>query len=379
MEWAGNVELHYRTSDWRRHGHQRNPRYDNVVLHVVFEHDAPFDRAPVLELQNRIPKLLLRRYLALKESASFVPCAPLLHRVDEDTWARWKERLLHARLQRKADVLYRWLEQSRFNWEETCFRAIAQGFGMPVNTAAFLQLSFSMPFMLLARQRTQLPRLEALLFGQSGMLAGSFADDYPQALQREYQFLQHKHRLQPMHAHCWQWLRMRPSSFPTMRIACFAALLHNSPHLFSRLLETDGLEEAERLFFVEPSAYWHGHYRFDIPVERTAGIGKGTVHHLFINAVAPLLYLYGRYMGLPQYKQRAMQLLQQLPAENNRVLRGWVEEGVQPAHAGDSQALLELKQHYCEPKKCLECGVGVRLLRGEEVWACREGEEDEWM
>ncbi|RPE12294.1 DUF2851 family protein [Chitinophaga lutea] len=379
MEWAGNVELHYRTSDWRRHGHQRNPRYDNVVLHVVFEHDAPFPAAPCLELQHRIPKLLLKRYQALKTAAAFVPCAPLLHRVEEDTWEAWKPALLFARLQRKAAVLMRWLEQSRFNWEEVCFRAIAQGFGMPVNTAAFLQLSFSMPFMLLARHRQHPHRLEALLFGQSGMLTGHFADAYPQELQREYLFLQHKYRLEPMPGHQWQWLRMRPSAFPTMRIACFAALLHNSPHLFSRLLETDALPDAERLFFVEPSAYWRNHYRFDIPAVRTAGIGKGTVHHLFINAVAPLLHLYGEYMGLPQYKQRALRFLRELPAENNRILRGWAEENVPSASAGDSQALLQLKQEYCDRKRCLDCAVGQRLLRGEEVWACREGEEEEWM
>ncbi len=379
MEWAGNVELHYRTSDWRRHGHQRNPRYDNVVLHVVFEHDAPFHTAPCLELGPRIPKLLLKRYQALRAGAAFVPCAPLLHRVEENTWEGWKPALLFARLQRKAAVLLRWLEQSRFNWEEVCFRAIAQAFGMPVNTAAFLELSFSMPFMVLARHRPHLHRLEALLFGQSGMLAGAFTDAYPQELQREYLFLRHKYRLEPMPAHQWQWLRMRPSAFPTMRIACFAALLHNSPHLFSRILETDTLSDAERLFFVEPSAYWREHYRFDIPAIRTAGIGKGTVHHLFINTVAPLLHLYGEYMGLPQYKQRALRFLRELPPENNRILRGWAEEKVAPANAGDSQALLQLKQEYCDRKRCLDCAVGRRLLRGEEVWACREGEEDEWM
>lgn len=379
MEWAGNVELHYRTSDWRRHGHHRNPRYDNVVLHVVFEHDAPFGAAPCLELQHRIPKLLLKRYRTLRDCAAFVPCAPLLHRVEAEVWDPWKNRLLEARLERKAGMLLKWLEQSRFNWEEVCFRAVAQGFGMPVNTDAFLCLSFSMPFMLLARQRQHQHRLEALLFGQAGMLGGSFTDAYPQELQREYLFLQHKYKLEPMAAHGWQWLRMRPSSFPTMRIACFASLLHNNPHLFSRLLETEHLPEAENIFFVEPSAYWGHHYRFDVPSVHTAGIGKGTVQHLLINTVVPLLYLYGEYMGLPQYKQRALRFLRELPAENNRVLRGWAEEKVIPANAGDSQALLQLKQCYCDQKRCLECGVGHWLLRGEEVWACREGEEDEWM
>lgn len=366
VEWAGNVELHYRTSDWRRHGHHRNPRYDNVILHVVFEHDSPWTGAPCLELQHYIPKMLLQRYSTLKESAAFVPCAPLLHRAAEKDWAGWKNSLMDERLERKAGLLFNWLQQSRFNWEEVCFRAIAQGFGMPVNTEAFLQLVQSMPFMLLARQRMHLDRLEALLFGQAGMLSGKFKDEYPQMLQQEYRFMQHKHQLQPMPAHGWNWLRMRPSAFPTMRIACFAALLHHTPHLFSRLLEMETPAAVEQLFYVSPSSYWEDHYRFDVPSVRTAGIGKGTVQHLLINAVIPLLYLYGKHMGLEIYRQRALQFLQELPAEQNRVIRGW-EEHVEVRSGWDSQALLQLKQYYCDEKRCLECGIGRQLLSEECV------------
>lgn len=364
VEWVGNVELHYRTSDWRRHGHHRNPRYDNVILHVVFEHDSPWNDVPCLELQHRIPKVLLQRYQALKESETFIPCAPLLPRLQEHAWEPWKAELMEERLERKTGLLYNWLQQSRFNWEEVCFRAMAQGFGMPVNTEPFLQLALSMPFMLLARQRTHLHRLESLLFGQAGMLAGQFKDEYPQQLQQEYRFLQHKYQLSPMPAHGWNWLRMRPSSFPTMRIACFAALLHNTPHLFSRLLEVEEPSMAEQLFYVEPSPYWEDHYRFDIPSVRTAGIGKSTVLHILINAVVPLLYLYGKHMGLAAYKQKALYFLQQLPAENNRIIRGW-EELVPVSSAWDSQALLQLKHCYCEEKRCLQCGIGMRLLEDE--------------
>lgn len=374
VEWAGNVELHYRTSDWRKHGHQRNPRYDNVILHVVFEHDASVVDIPCLELQQRIPKMLLRRYQQLKASAAFVPCAPLLHRVAEDVWESWRGKLLRERMERKTGVFMNWLQQNHFNWEEVCFRAMAQALGMPVNTSAFLQLAQSMPFVLLARQRQHLQRLEALLFGQAGMLSGTFKDAYPQQLQEEYLFLQHKHQLEPLPSHGWHWLRMRPSSFPTMRIACFAALLHNTPHLFSRILETEELAALEKLFVVAPSAYWEDHYRFDIPAIRTAGIGKATVHHILINTVIPLLHLYGKHMGLPQYQQRAMKFLQQIPAENNRIIRGWAAENTIATSAWDSQALLQLKQYYCEEKRCLDCTVGKRLIRGADVNECREDE-----
>lgn len=361
VEWAGNVELHYRTSDWRRHGHHRNPRYDNVILHVVFEHDCAWTGAPCLELQHYIPKLLLQRYSLMKENAGFVPCSPLLHRATAASWQSWMHALMEERLERKTGLLFNWLQQSRFNWEEVCFKAVAQGFGMPVNTEAFLQLVQSIPFMLLARQRPHPERLEALLFGQAGMLGGQFRDAYPKLLQQEYLFLQHKHHLSPMPAHGWNWLRMRPSAFPTMRIACFAALLHHTPHLFSRLLEMETPADVEQLFQLEPSAYWMDHYRFDIPSVRTAGIGKGTVLHLLINAVVPLLYLYGKHMGLEVYRQRALHFLEVLPAEQNRVIRGW-EEHTEVRSAWGSQALLQLKQYYCDEKRCLECGVGVQLL-----------------
>ncbi|GEP93839.1 DUF2851 family protein [Chitinophaga cymbidii] len=364
VEWAGNVELHYRTSDWRKHGHHRNPRYDNVILHVVFEHDVPSHDAPCLELHHRIPKLLLQRYQTLKESEAFIPCAPLLSRLQEQAWTPWKAALMEERLERKTGLLFNWLQQSRFNWEEVCFRAMAQGFGMPVNTEAFLQLALSLPFMLLARQRPHLLRLESLLFGQAGMLAGQFRDAYPRQLQQEYQFLQHKYRLEPMPAHGWNWLRMRPSSFPTMRIACFAALLHQTPHLFSRLLELEDPSAAEQLFHAAPSPYWEDHYRFDIPSVRTAGIGKSTILRIIVNVVIPLLYLYGKHMGLAVYRQRALHFLQQLPAENNRIIRGW-SDLVPVASAWDSQALLQLKQYYCEEKRCLGCGIGMRLLEDD--------------
>lgn len=391
MEWAGNVELHYRTSDWRRHGHQHNPKYHNVILHVVFEHDLPGPppprkspsrktsrptlpvaagpQIPVLELQHRIPKMLLRRYRHLMEHAAFVPCAPLLHRVPDEVWHSWKPRLIEERFARKTALYRNWLEQTRFNWEEVCTRAMAQSYGMPVNTAAFMELVQSIPFMLLARTRLYRHRLEALLFGQAGMLETAFQDEYPKTLQTEYRFLQHKHGLQPMPPYRWQWLRMRPSSFPSLRIAHFAAVLHATPHFFSRMLDTESPPALEKLLHAEPDPYWQFHYRLDIPSVRTAGPGKQILHHLMINTVAPLLYLYGKHMRLPAYQQRALDLLANLPAENNHIIRGWADEKITAQTAKDSQSLLQLKQYYCDQKRCLECKVGKSILCDEREWA----------
>lgn len=364
--WAGNIELHLSTSGWYRHGHQHNRQYGNVILHVVFEHDTAAlqtDGIPCLELQQRIPKLLLRRYEQLQEAAAFVPCAGSARRVPALVWQGWKERLLIERWERKAAALQAWLLHNRYNWEEACYWAVAQSFGTPVNGIPFLQLAQSLPYNLLIRHKHSLLQLEALLFGQAGMLQEGLQGAYPQQLQQEYAYLRHKYRLQPIAPHAWKWLRMRPAAFPTIRIASLAALLHQGHHLFSRILDAEHVADLEKLFLAQPSEYWQQHYRFDVPVARTQRPGQQAVHNILINTVLPLLYLYGREKGMPYYQERALALIGQLPPENNHVTAGWEETGICPGNALDSQALLQLKQHYCNEKQCLRCAVGAKLLR----------------
>jgi hypothetical protein len=364
--WAGNVELHLRTSDWYRHGHHRNGQYGNVILHVVFEqdvHDGGIAEIPCLELQEQIPKLLLKRYEQLRQSAAFVPCEYGARRVPHLIWHSWKERLLVERWERKTGMLQAWLLHTRYNWEEVCYWAIAQSFGMPVNATPFLQLAQSIPHNLLLKHQSGLLQLEALLFGQAGLLPGRCTDGYPQLLQQEYAFLQHKYRLQAMRPHLWKWLRMRPASFPTMRIAALAALLHQAPRLFSRILEIEHMASLERLFSIQPSAYWREHYRFSGTATHTRGPGRTAVHNILINTVLPLIFLYGREKGLRYYQERALHFIGQLPAEENRISSGWKRAGIIQQCALDSQALLQLKQYYCNEKKCLQCAVGAKLLK----------------
>jgi hypothetical protein len=365
--WVGQVELHLRTSDWFRHGHQHNMQYGRIILHVVFVHDMPADRIPgvaCLELQQHIPKLLLQRYEQLRQLSPFVPCAPHVAMVPQLTWLSWKERLLAERWERKISALRAWLQSNQYNWEEVCYWAVAQSYGTPVNALPLLQVAQSLPHVVLMRHRHQGMQLEALLFGQAGMLEEPHADVYALQLQEIYFHLRHKYKLCPMASHTWNWLRMRPAAFPTMRLATLAALLQHSTHLFSRILEATEVTALEQLFFVQPSAYWHTHYRFGQPVRNTHRPGKQAVHGILINTVLPLLFLYGQQKNLKYYQEKALHFLQQLPAEKNSITNSWAELGVTHESAMESQALLQLKQYYCDEKKCLHCAIGVKILSG---------------
>ncbi|WP_295122245.1 DUF2851 family protein [uncultured Chitinophaga sp.] len=364
--WAGHVELHLQTSGWHKHRHHLDKNYQNVVLHVVFEQDMAEERLPnmpCIELQNRVPKILLERYHHLMRTASFVPCGNMAQQAPALIWQGWKERLLAERWERKAAVFREWLQQTRYNWEEVCFRAVAQALGMPVNAAPFLQLAGSLPQQVLARHKPQLFQLEALLFGQAGLLGGALPDAYSQKLAQEFAFQQHKYQLTPMPVHLWKFLRMRPSSFPTLRIATLAAIIHQTSHLFSRILETNDITELEKLFFVQPSPYWQQHYRFGKTMDKPAGIGTTTIRNIIINTVCPLLYLYAQHNGIPHLHLKALRFIEALPAENNHTTRSWEDLHIAIETAMDSQALLQLKTHYCDHRKCLDCAIGVKLLK----------------
>lgn len=366
--WAGNVELHLRASDWYRHGHQQNPEYEKAILHVVFENDVEeltTSGIPCIELQQYIPKMLIDRFARLRESAAFVPCGKNAGKVPYLIWENWKERLLIERLERKADRLQSWLLCNHYNWEEVCYWAIAESAGLPANREAFLQLVQSLPFQVFLKHQHSLFHLEALLFGQAGMLDADFKDEYPLRLQQEYNFMKHKYRLQPLPGHLFKWLRMRPSSFPTIRIACLAALLQKGSHLFSRILETDTLEGFEELVTAGPSVYWLQHYRFDIPVKKAQLPGQTAIHNILINTVFPLLYLYGREKLKYSFQEKAVDMMNKLPAEENNVTNGWKDLGIKAGTAHDSQALLQLKHYYCDEKRCLQCAIGVKLMKEE--------------
>lgn len=368
--WAGSVEMHLRSSDWYRHGHQHDTAYENVLLHVVFEHDTAVRRAdgseiPVLELRTRIPAGLHDRYWALLHTSSAFPCQPHLSTVPAHIWTPWLDRMLAERLAHKTEQVKAWLKQTGNDWEEAFFRALARAFGLRINADPFERVARELPFRLLSRYRDSLFRLEALLFGFAGFLEDApFQDEYPNALYREWRHLRLKHGLRPMNASVWKFLRLRPNNFPTLRMAQFAAYLWGREQLWEPVLQHDPLDKATFLSGAQPSDYWQTHYRFDHESPRfDPNPGDGLDALLTINAVVPFLYWYGRTRDEPTVCHRAQLLLERLPAEKSAALRPWQSSGKMPAQAADSQALLHLGNQYCAHKKCLQCSIGVFLMK----------------
>jgi len=248
--WAGNVELHLKTTDWEKHNHHRDDHYNNVILHVVWQHDAPHQNSiPVLELKERVSKILLQKYDELMKAISFIPCEKSIHLARDITWISWKGRLLAERLMRKANLVKGYLQQSNYHWEETFWWLLARNFGMKVNADAFEEMARSIPLAVLAKHKNQIHQLESLLFGQLNLLNRNFEEDYPGMLRNEYEFYKKKYDLRPV-TRAPFFLRMRPGNFPTIRLAQLAMLVFDSAHLFSKIKEASSVDEIKQWFSV---------------------------------------------------------------------------------------------------------------------------------
>ena len=340
----GSVEIHVLASDWVRHAHDGDPHYAGTILHVVWNNDCADGAAPgnipILVLQERVPKLLLSRYQQWMKCQGFVPCERQLPAVDRSVWGEWLSQLAIQRLQRRAAVIRHYLEASRGHWEATTWVWMARSMGLPVNGKVFEAIAQSLPVELLARHRWHRLQLEALLLGQAGLLNGPFVAERLVALQREYRFLRIKYKLQPVSMPV-SFLRMRPGNFPTIRLVQLAGLLTTGSGWFARIREA-----------VSPGEIWTG-------VEPLA---PATQDKLIINAFIPLLFTYGWLRQEPVYQEKALGWLRAMRAEKNSILARWQGLGVVASHAGESQALLELKKEYCTERRCLECAIGNRWL-----------------
>lgn len=366
--WVGNVEMHLYASEWEAHRHTADPAYQNVILHVVLDEDVPVisrlgERIPCVELRKRIPAGLSSMYQRLLHSAHWVPCQHQLHTVPGITRSLWLDRLMIERLEKRT---LRWAERLEANagdWEETFYQALAQGLGGHVNAQPFELLARSLPLGLLLRYRHSRFQMEALLFGQAGLLSEHFEDEYPSRLLKEYRFLRQKHELTPLPEGMWKFMRMRPANFPTIRVAQLAALLHQSGALFGKALVAANLTEVEHMFEVKLSNYWQDHYTFGkVADHKPKALGRSAIHLLVINTLAPMLFLYGKRQGDERHQSRALALLEETPAEHNAIIQEWNRLGLSAASAYHSQALLELKNNYCDQKRCLHCAIGSAIV-----------------
>lgn len=367
--WAGNVEIHINAVDWKKHLHQNDKAYNNIILHVVYNADESIRRAsgeaiPTIELKDRIEKKIYQNYLNFKSSKDWIPCEKQLESVPKLIVNSMIDKLLLERLERKSAAISESLNLNKNNWEETFYQQLSRNFGFKTNSEPFELLAKSIPSIVLAKHKSSLLQIEALLFGQAGLLNEHLEDKYLQALQNEYVFLKHKFKLDSIDAHLWKFLRLRPVNFPTIRIAQFANLIFNSSHLFSKIIETEKLPALKKLMNVDVSEYWHAHYVFDkVSKLKTKRLGEDAVNNIIINTIVPFLFVYGRQKNEEKYVERALHFLEQTAGENNSIIKKWDSLQLPVKTAYSTQALLQLKNNYCSAKKCLSCSIGNYLLK----------------
>jgi Protein of unknown function (DUF2851) len=367
--WIGSVELHLFSSGWVKHNHTEDGNYRNVMLHVVWKQDRISIKRniPQLELCNRISKLMLETYEGWMFKPVFIPCELSASKTESKKWESWASRLLIMRLNRKMYQILDSLRINQYHWEKQLWWMIAANFGNPVNTPAFEAIARSIPFSLIAKHRQHFIQLEALFMGQANLLDAEFRDPYPVMLKKEYFFLKKKYGLrkiyEPVH-----FLRMRPENFPCIRLSQLASLCAETTSLFAWALECESIPALRKKLMVRANDYWHKHYVFEKPSRyRQKMLGSDMCNNIIINSIIPILYTYGKMTPDQTILKKTIQWLELMPPEQNRLMDGWKRIGISVKKAAGSQALIELKKQFCDPRKCLECEIGKELLQPAEI------------
>jgi hypothetical protein len=368
--WIGNIEMHIRSSDWTAHGHSVNTAYDNVVLHVVYEDDLPVRRTDgsaiqTLVVKDNFPMHLLDRYQALVSGMAVFPCANQINTIDPIILHNCFSRVLLERYEAKYHDVSLILKHSKGNWEAVFYYLLARSFGFKTNSIPFELLARSIDHQYFAKYKDNPIQIEALIFGQAGFLSANFEESYPAQLKSEYEFLRKKFSLQALDPSIWKFLRMRPASFPTVRLAQFAALMIKSQHLFSLILEAGSLKSIKSHFEHLPvHSYWTNHYHFGkASLPSATQLGRLSIENIIINTVCMLLFSYGKTMDQPAYIDQSFRILEQLQGEKNSITGHYKDSGIKIENAFVSQAILELNKSYCSKKKCLNCSIGVKILK----------------
>lgn len=364
--WAGNIEIHYRSDEWNKHGHHRDKAYNSVILHVV-----EIAKGDVFnEKQQKVPQVILPVSKKMRDDVEFllrndqpISCAIKLYTVPSIYIKTWLNTLLIERLERKISDIERHLQRYGNSWDDVFYVLLSRNFGFGLNADEFERLALSLPFSVIQKHADNLVQLEALLFGQAGMLAESSKDNYQALLKNEYDFLRNKFSLKSLEETFFKSLRVRPNAFPQVRIAQLAALLHQSTRLLSNVLSQEDFNQLRLLFHINASEYWQTHYSFGRKSKKTSKYpGTSSLNVILINTVSPILFAYGKKNGIEKYVERAFTILEQLKPERNRIITDFQEAGIIPQNAFDTQAIIQLKKMYCDKRKCLYCSIGHRIL-----------------
>lgn len=367
--WAGNVEIHINSPDWKAH-HSGDKAYDNVILHVVYHHKGEDTTTttgtsiPVLELKKLVDAKLLARYDALAGTKQAIKCESFITEIDDFAKSTWLNRAAIERLENKVAFIEQLLQQANNDWENVAFQMIARYLGAGVNREPFEWLARSLPVTVWAKHIDEPKAIEALVFGQAGFLTGEVFDEYPKELKKEYNYLKRLHNLTPMDASVWKFLRLRPGNFPTLRLGQLAALMLKDAKLFANVVLSGNEKNIKKYLDVEVNNYWLTHSSFDKEAKQgNINIGNSTKEILIINAVAPVLFAYGKYKADEAFCDKAIALLEALKPEKNSILSGWQQLGVNAENAFQSQALLQVSNEYCNKFGCLSCAWGNKILR----------------
>ena len=375
--WVGNVEIHDKSSDWYLHGHDHDSAYDNVVLHVASIIDSGVQTANGLlvpQLQLDVPEEVQQHYDELLKTDQYPPCYRIIPDLSPLTVHSWMAALQTERLERKTQDIRRRAERCNGSWEDAYFVTLARNYGFGINGEAFEQWAYHVPLSAVGKHRDDLFQIEAIFMGQAGLLEldtvpehyqkDALNEGYFAKLRNEYQYLAHKFSLQPMSATQWRFLRLRPQNFPHIRIAQLANLYYERKASLSRLIECQTVKELQEMMHTHVTPYWETHYTFGSEsAVNSKRLSPFSLNLLMINTAIPMLFAYGRHASKEQLCDRAFDFLEQLKAENNYIIRMWQECGLEVKNAGDSQALIQLKNEYCDRKDCLRCRIGYEYLK----------------
>ncbi len=370
-EWAGNIEIHNKASDWFRHGHQDDEAYDSTVLHIVYEDDARIERRdgsriPQLCLKPFISTAMIYRYRMFMQARSWIACQGQIGNISPERIRLWLPALASERLQRKTQSIALIYENSGHDWETSFYILLAQSFGFKVNNLPFEMLARQLSLKQILKQQGNPFIVEALIFGMSGLLPDDANEKYPMKLLNEFAFQQQKLSLYPIDRNLWKTGRLRPGNFPTVRLAQFAAIMQDYESLFSKILKNTDRDSLHNMLRQPIHHYWENHYQFGkTAAKRIKILGESSADLLIINTISPFLFFYGKSRRKQELCEQALDLLSDIPAENNRIIRSYKLLGINAESAMESQALIELRKQYCVPKKCLQCRIGHLLLHAE--------------
>jgi hypothetical protein len=368
QKWAGNIEIHLKSSDWYVHHHERDEAYENVILHVVWEHDTEIFRKnnaeiPVLELKKYVDAGTIANYQSLMAPKSWIFCEKQLKDIDGFALKNWQERLFFERLERKSKPIFELLEETNHDWEAVLFCLLAKNFGLNTNGEIFSKIAQSIPFSIIRKESFEVENLESLLLGSAGLLDPEKEDTYFKDLKFRYFYLLHKYQLEKKNLEPVQFFKHRPDNFPTIRLSQLANLYHSQQNLFSKINISTSVATIYKIFEISASNYWQNHYQFDKESpKKKKQLSKSFIDLIIINTIIPLQFAYAKSQG-KEISEDLIQLLNEVASEKNAILDKFSSFGIKSKNAFESQSLLQLKNEYCNKSRCLECGIGMELLK----------------